>query len=1393
MPQLPTSSESKPRFGSVDVTSGDESDEWLKVHRPNPASAPKPATHSWHGGSSRSLPASAFVKGTELSGRIATQAAIIRLEEATNKSSMSKKKSIFSNQQPDQTLPEAEETLSRLSYYTAKRPKVTHPARDQPALTTPKDLSAPVSFVEQVERPVSVVEAAEQEANASGYVAASLDGIYEEVLAGPAVFMTPEHFSCATDEDKIKHGIPLNKGEWWFILQPRIDIPINNRCKMALQGYLVSEVVVLLAAVLKHDEWREARSSLPTPSLNSIEEDEVMDSTKRGIQYSSAYSVEDLRVIISEYAIAREVLHTEAMVSVEKRGVKAPKKTNPSTNPKQDKGWGWTSGERTGIGAKEPKAFGFLEAGCESVRGCQRCLMLNTKTADKCKSCKGPLGPCFTTACLPEYRTSTGLHMRLEHTEMGIVWMIKNPDYGSSKLQELTASIKETFAQNVSDFAQVAPGPKSGANFTWSDWCPNDLSVRAISNYEAHKHDNGRLDNPELQPPSGPTMGFHPDLTLQANPTANSLVERFRALDQATQDEVGGAFEDFTALGQGAQDNPQEEDNPQEVEDPEAEFFKKPYIKRLLKNLQGTGLADLLLREGDIHAGITRDQLLLAARDMEACSDTHKEKTMLQKMFYRKHDNKSPETRIAKEVWNNSHQLMFETQYCAIGQWLQDLQQGDIAESNRRFKVMKHHLGDMLMSNHQVHNFMGAHFWSELPDVTSYSYGEAEAMSDEWKIHLLMDVLKRHWAETKSTAGVWKLYHGKPVLPKACFKPVKNKEAGSSEATVNSSDTQLECIFTGHRPPSTYLSKDEREDFKNLEPFTWPIHESPNCMQAFRDSQCRYQPWELSQHAYDGKRPWAEDCTSLHKALLRNETWQYTQHEDTYSTEYYFLRHCHQFDLTELITLHGGRFTFRQIYNFFIALPIARRVNERDNKAQRALLARRMEPGSEDSVVSVFEAAGVARPSEGLSRRCSIRLLGRFITADAFLPPSIKELKQVPVAVERDDGQTQWLRAMCDPEIMISYSRLFDNFPDLAKQAGLAVGGCLLARFNYRCTKSRQWTAPIVCPKALLKIHLSLNSAAFPGWGPHDPTNLQLAYWIIRDFQVIPHRPDGNGNKDWDFHSWSKKPENVQRAKQCSEHFLAEMLKEKAQGKLEAPVQRCWGTTKDGQQLLLPPSSHLNVSGACSRTWAKTMNREQVIKEAGGIVLPVLSEYCYFWFTLFCGMVLPNVSGWETFLKEQGVHSHNKFVCRHCVEEWGGGDDGSMMLTIYGLRNQHQFKVLSQAVAEARSSASTSDQGSAGPSFKFQALQCIVNFPPQSLWDRFINNKMAYQERFAPHGALKDTPVDPNLKPEDRIDCTGKDLSDFLWTLVLEPAESDASRNLRSLASVAISRLLKEK
>ena len=79
------------------------------------------------------------------------------------------------------------------------------------------------------------------------------------------------------------------------------------------------------------------------------------------------------------------------------------------------------------------------------------------------------------------------------------------------------------------------------------------------------------------------------------------------------------------------------------------------------------------------------------------------------------------------------------------------------------------------------------------------------------------------------------------------------------------------------------------------------------------------------------------------------------------------------------------------------------------------------------------------------------------------------------------------------------------------------------------------------------------------------------------------------------------------------------------------------------------------------------------------------------------------------------------------------------------------------------------------------------------MWDRFVSNKMAFQERLEPKEALKDTPVDPNLKPEDRIDCAGKVLSNLLWTLVLQPEENDASRNLRSLASEAIQRLLKEK
>ena len=204
-------------------------------------------------------------------------------------------------------------------------------------------------------------------------------------------------------------------------------------------------------------------------------------------------------------------------------------------------------------------------------------------------------------------------------------------------------------------------------------------------------------------------------------------------------------------------------------------------------------------------------------------------------------------------------------------------------------------------------------------------------------------------------------------------------------------------------------------------------------------------------------------------------------------------------------------------------------------------------------------------------------------------------------------------------------------------------------------------------------------------------------------------------------------------------------------------------------------------------------------------MLSQISDCPYFWFRLFCGMVLPNVSGWEFFMKEKGVHSRNKFVCRHCVEEWGGSDKGSYMLTIYGLRGQTVFdQLVAEGVTEARSSSSSANLAGAQSSsssanqgqsqqMKFQGLQCIVNYPPQSLWDRFINNKIAFQERLAPKEALKDTPVDANLKPEDRIDCTGEALSNLLWSIVLAPEETDASRNLRSLATEAIKRMREAK
>ena len=191
--------------------------------------------------------------------------------------------------------------MSRVSYYQAKRPKIGKtPVKEKPAQSVQGDLSAPLSFV----------QAAEQAVQASSEAAASLDRVYRDVLSGPAVSMNSTHFRKASPDEKTSHGFPPEvPGDWWILVDPRLGIPINNRCKMALQSYLVSEVVLLLAPV----RVLEARSSTPeATSLNSTEEDAVMD----GMQPppSSAFTVKDVRVIIAEYVVSRDLTKHEELL-----------------------------------------------------------------------------------------------------------------------------------------------------------------------------------------------------------------------------------------------------------------------------------------------------------------------------------------------------------------------------------------------------------------------------------------------------------------------------------------------------------------------------------------------------------------------------------------------------------------------------------------------------------------------------------------------------------------------------------------------------------------------------------------------------------------------------------------------------------------------------------------------------------------------------------------------------------------------------------------------------------------------------------------------------------------------------------------------------------------------
>ena len=164
----------------------------------------------------------------------ATAQALDKLAISTQKAhGVVKHHTIFSNPQPDQSLPEANETMSRVSYYQAPQVQPSKPStKEQPAHSVKGDLSAPVAFVR------AAVEAATDAAN----VAAHTDAVYKDVLSGPLQYMSSEHFRLATAEERQSHGIPESvSGEWRMLEDPKLGIPINNRCKKALQSYLVSQ------------------------------------------------------------------------------------------------------------------------------------------------------------------------------------------------------------------------------------------------------------------------------------------------------------------------------------------------------------------------------------------------------------------------------------------------------------------------------------------------------------------------------------------------------------------------------------------------------------------------------------------------------------------------------------------------------------------------------------------------------------------------------------------------------------------------------------------------------------------------------------------------------------------------------------------------------------------------------------------------------------------------------------------------------------------------------------------------------------------------------------------------------------------------------------------------
>ena len=135
-----------------------------------------------------------------------------------------------------------------------------------------------------------------------------------------------------------------------------------------------------------------------------------------------------------------------------------------------------------------------------------------------------------------------------------------------------------------------------------------------------------------------------------------------------------------------------------------------------------------------------------------------------------------------------------------------------------------------------------------------------------------------------------------------------------------------------------------------------------------------------------------------------------------------------------------------------------------------------------------------------------------------------------------------------------------------------------------------------------------------------------------------------------------------------------------------------------------------------------------------------------------CGLVLRAASGWHYQVKEKGVASKNKWVCKYCKGTWASKRGGSRLLMIY------DGKVV---------------------------LQVVLDEPPLTEHNAWVVSRMEYMKRLEPNAPVRDAaPTFPKAESSTghkRIVLTSA-ASDLFWKTLYNSTGVNEMRMLEQLA-----------